>query len=79
MALRVAGWLQATLAFGAPWQELALVTPPLLPDEQWAPGLKVLKSPHVFAIEDGLIAAPEYPGLGLDVDEEAIERLRPGR
>jgi D-galactarolactone cycloisomerase len=79
MALRVAGWLQATLAFGAPWQELALVTPPLLPDAQWAPGLKVLKSPKVFAIEDGAIIAPEYPGLGLDVDEEAIERLRTGR
>jgi D-galactarolactone cycloisomerase len=79
MALRVAGWLQATLAFGAPWQELALVAPPLLPDEQWAPGLKVLKSPKVFAIEDGMIAAPEYPGLGLDVDEEALARVRIGR
>ena len=43
MSLRVAGWLQATLAFGSEWQELALVTPPLLPDEQWSPGLKVLK------------------------------------
>ena len=44
MSLRVAGWLQATLAIGSEWQELALVTPPLLPEEQWSPGLKVLKS-----------------------------------
>jgi D-galactarolactone cycloisomerase len=76
MALRVAGWIQATLAIGSEWQELALITPPLLPDEQWSPGLKVLKSPKVFSIEDGMIRAPEYPGLGLDVDEEAIERFR---
>jgi L-alanine-DL-glutamate epimerase-like enolase superfamily enzyme len=76
MSLRVAGWLQASLAFGSEWQELALVTPPLLPAEQWAPGLKVLKSKEVFAIRDGMILAPEYPGIGLDVDEEAVERFR---
>lgn len=76
MSLRLAGWLQATLAIGSPWQELALVTPPLLPEEQWAPGLRVLKSPKVFTIRDGMILAPEHPGLGLDVDEEAIERFR---
>jgi L-alanine-DL-glutamate epimerase-like enolase superfamily enzyme len=76
MALRVAGWLQATLAFGSEWQELALVTPPLLPEEQWSPGLKVLRSKEVFTIRDGMILAPEHPGIGLDVDVEAIERFR---
>jgi D-galactarolactone cycloisomerase len=76
MALRAAGWIQATLAIGSEWQELALITPPLLPEEQWSPGLKLLKSPKVFAIEDGMILAPEHPGLGLDVNEEAIERFR---
>jgi D-galactarolactone cycloisomerase len=76
MSLRVAGWLQATLAFGSEWQELALVTPPLLPAEQWAPGLKALKSKELFTIRDGMILAPEHPGIGLDVDEEAIERFR---
>jgi D-galactarolactone cycloisomerase len=76
MSLRVAGWLQATLAFGSEWQELALVTPPLLPEEQWSPCLKVLGSPEVFAVEDGMILAPEFPGLGLDLDEDAIERVR---
>src|SRR6476646_7407388 len=40
MALMLAGWLQASLAVGAPWQEVALITPPLMPEEQWAPGLK---------------------------------------
>jgi D-galactarolactone cycloisomerase len=76
MSLRLAGWLQATLAIGSPWQELALVTPPLLPEEQWSPGLKILRSPKVFTIQDGMILAPENPGLGLDVDEEAIARFR---
>jgi D-galactarolactone cycloisomerase len=76
MGLRVAGWLQATLALGSAWQELALVTPPLLPEEQWAPGSKVLKSPQVFAVERGVILAPGSPGLGLDVDEAALERAR---
>jgi D-galactarolactone cycloisomerase len=76
MALRVAGWLQATLAIGSEWQELALIAPPLLPEEQWSPGLKVLRSPEVFAIRDGMILAPEHPGLGLDVDEQAVERFR---
>jgi D-galactarolactone cycloisomerase len=75
-ALRLAGWLQATLAFGSQWQELALVTPPLLPEEQWSPGLKVLKAKEVFSIRDGMILAPEQPGIGLDVDEDAIERFR---
>jgi L-alanine-DL-glutamate epimerase-like enolase superfamily enzyme len=76
MGLRVAGWLQATLAIGSEWQELALITPPLMPEEQWSPGLKLLKSPNVFAFSEGRILAPQYPGIGLDVDEEAIERAR---
>lgn len=77
MALGLAGWLQATLAMGAPWQEVALIFPPLLPEQQWAPGLKVLKTKQMFTIRDGEILAPELPGLGLDVDEEALKRYRP--
>ena len=40
MGLRIAGWVQCSAAFGAEWQELALITPPLLPEEQWSPGLQ---------------------------------------
>jgi L-alanine-DL-glutamate epimerase-like enolase superfamily enzyme len=76
MALMLAGWLQATLAIGSEWQEVALIWPPLLPEEQWAPGLKVLKSKQMFVIRDGEILAPESPGIGLDVDEEALEKYR---
>ena len=76
ISLPLAGWLQATLAIGAPWQEMALLTPPLLPDEQSSPGLKVLKSSSMFRIENGALVAPPYPGIGLDVDEDALERYR---
>jgi L-alanine-DL-glutamate epimerase-like enolase superfamily enzyme len=76
MALTLAGWLQATLAIGAPLQEVALLSPPLLPEEQWSPGLKVLKSKKMFSFENGDLLAPPYPGIGLDVDEEAVERYR---
>ena len=76
MALSLAGWLQANLAIGSEWQELAHIIPPVLPQEQWSPSLKVLKSPEVFQIRNGELLAPEYPGIGLDVDEEALERYR---
>jgi len=78
MGLSLAGWLQASAAIGAPWQELALITPPLLPEEQWSPALKVLNRKAVFAIRNGEIQVPEEPGLGLDVNEEALERWRVG-
>ena len=76
MSLLLAGWLQATLAIGAPWQEVALIAPPLLPEEQWAPALKLLKSKSLFTFEKGDLLAPSGPGLGLDVDEEALQRYR---
>src|SRR5579872_1794097 len=76
LSLPLAGWVQATLAIGSPWQELALITPPLLPEEQWAPGLKVLKSKSMFAFDQGELLAPRYPGIGLDIDEEALKKYR---
>ncbi|MDX1981866.1 MAG: mandelate racemase/muconate lactonizing enzyme family protein [Bryobacteraceae bacterium] len=83
MGLRLAGWLQASAAIGAEWQELALITPPLMPEEQWSPALKVLNASSLFTIRDGHIEVPQGPGLGLDVNREAVARYRipdtPGR
>jgi D-galactarolactone cycloisomerase len=76
MGLRLAGWVQASAAIGAEWQELALITPPLLPEEQWNPGFKVLKGGKFFEFKDGEIVLPDLPGIGLDVDEEAVDRYR---
>ena len=76
MGLRLAGWLQASAAIGAEWQELALITPPLMPEEQWSPALKVLNSDILFSIRDGYIEVPQRPGLGLDVNREAVAGYR---
>ncbi len=76
MSLMLAGSLQASLAIGTPWEEMALITPPLLPEEQWAPGLKLLRSKQMFNIENGQLVAPPYAGIGLDVDEDALNRYR---
>jgi D-galactarolactone cycloisomerase len=76
MALRLAGWLQTSAIIGAEWQELAIITPPLMPEEQWSPALKVLNSKTVFTIRDGYIEVPQDPGLGLDVNREAVAGCR---
>jgi D-galactarolactone cycloisomerase len=76
MGLSLGGWLQANAAVGGAWQELAIITPPLLPEEQWRPALKVLNSKSVFDFRDGEILVPQGPGLGLDINEEAVEEYR---
>ncbi len=76
MGLSLAGWLQANAAIGGEWQELALIQPPLLPEDQWSPALKVLNSKSVFLVRQGEIQVPQGPGLGLDINEEALERHR---
>ena len=74
--LAVLGRIQAHAAWGAPLEELALATPPLLPQEQWAPALKILNSKELFTFRNGEIEVPQGPGLGLDLNEEAIERYK---
>jgi L-alanine-DL-glutamate epimerase-like enolase superfamily enzyme len=76
MALRLAGWLQTSAAIGAEWQELAIITPPFMPEEQWSPALHLLNSKTLFTIRDGYIDVPQEPGLGLDVNREAVARCR---
>jgi D-galactarolactone cycloisomerase len=76
MGLRLDGWVQATAAIGAEWIELALITPPLLPQEQWSPAMKVLRNKQLYAIDDGRIQVPDRPGLGLDLIEEALDEYR---
>jgi D-galactarolactone cycloisomerase len=76
MGLRLAGFLQASAAMGAEWQELVFITPPLLPGEVWSPGLQVLNTKTMYAFHDGEIVVPELPGLGLDVNPEALEKFR---
>jgi len=74
--LRLAGWLQVAALVSPAWQELALIPPSLHPNEAWATASAVLETDHLFRIEDGEIEVPDGPGLGLLVDDDAIERYR---
>ncbi len=76
LGLKQAAWLQCSAILGAEWHELVYVNPPLWPQEHWAPGLKVLNQDEIFVIRDGRIHVPQRPGLGLDVNEDAIEEFR---
>ena len=73
--LALAGYIQAGCAMpNCDYQEM--IGQPNLPDEQWSPALRILRTPHVFEIENGYVKLPDRPGLGLDVDEEAIKEYR---
>ena len=73
--LALAGYIQAGCAMpNCDYQEM--IGQPNLPEEQWSPALRILRTPHVFEIEDGSVILPDLPGLGLDIDEEAIKEYR---
>jgi L-alanine-DL-glutamate epimerase-like enolase superfamily enzyme len=42
---------------------MALASPPLLPQEQWVPALKILQSKELYTFRDGEIQVPQGPGL----------------
>ena len=56
------------------WQEI--IGGPNLPQEQWAPARKLVRTPDVFTIENGYILLPDLPGLGLDMNEDALKEYR---
>ena len=74
--INVTGRIQAHAAWGAPLEEFALATPPLLPQEQWAPMVKILNTKELFTFHNGEVQVPQSPGLGLDLNEEAIEHYK---
>jgi L-alanine-DL-glutamate epimerase-like enolase superfamily enzyme len=74
--LRLAGRLQVSAAMGSMYQEIGVLTPPMLPDEIALPALKILKTKQLYTFENGEIQVPQSPGLGLDLNEEAINHFR---
>jgi len=84
--LGAASTLQASGAVpNCPWFELTTHAlqppypysppePPILPWERWEPFNLLLKDKPLYEIEDGYIKIPENPGLGLRINEEAIEK-----
>ena len=75
--LRLAGYLQVDAASPlTSWQEIGHVNPNLLPQDAWEPGLKLLHNKDVFHVENGYMSIPQGPGLGLDVNEDALAEYR---
>ena len=60
-------------------QELVFTTPPAPPEEAWAPLNALVWSNKLYEVVDGCIQIPTFPGLGVDLDEDAIERYRTDR
>ncbi|MFY0653384.1 MAG: mandelate racemase/muconate lactonizing enzyme family protein [Cyclobacteriaceae bacterium] len=72
--LPLAGFLQvAAISPTTNWQELVMTSPGMTPEETLEPGKRLLKNKDVFGIEDGFMSIPQGVGLGLDVDEDALE------
>jgi D-galactarolactone cycloisomerase len=71
----LAAYLQAGCAMpNCEFQEI--IGGPELPEEQWAPALKLVRTPHLFPVEKGYIHLPEIPGIGLDLNEDALQEYR---
>lgn len=72
----LAGYIQAGCSMtNCEWQEM-IGAGPNLPTEEWAPGEVLLKNKKAWRIENGWVYLPEAPGLGLDVDEAALQEYR---
>ena len=57
-------------------QELVYTTPPMMPEEAWSPLNALVKGEKLYTVKDGYIQIPQAPGLGVELDEEAIEKFR---
>ncbi|HYJ36468.1 MAG TPA: enolase C-terminal domain-like protein, partial [Rhizomicrobium sp.] len=74
--LALAGRLQVSAAMGSVYQEVGTFQPDTLPSDVNAPYLPILHGEQPFLFESGEAVVPQYPGLGLNVDEKAIEKFR---
>jgi D-galactarolactone cycloisomerase len=74
--LALAGRLQVSAAMGSVYQEVGTFQPDTLPSDVNAPYLPILHGEQPFLFENGQALVPQYPGLGLNVDEKALEKFR---
>jgi L-alanine-DL-glutamate epimerase-like enolase superfamily enzyme len=73
--LGMAGRVQCDAAMGSMYREIGVLSPPQLPNDRVDPVMPILNSaPFVF--KDGELLVPQGPGLGLDLNEEAINRFK---
>jgi hypothetical protein len=66
----LAGRLQVSAAMGSVYQEVGTFQPNTLPADVNAPYLPILHDIQPFTFENGEAVVPQYPGLGLNVDEK---------
>ena len=75
--LSLAGTLQAVASSpNSRIEEVVFTHPPLTPEEMWEPLQVLTHGRPPFTFEDGAIVMSDLPGLGLDLDEEALEEYR---
>jgi D-galactarolactone cycloisomerase len=74
--LALAGRLQLAAAMGSVYQEIAVLNPPWLPDDYCRPFLPLLHGEQPFRFRDGACIVPLHPGLGLNLDEQALAHYR---
>lgn len=71
-----AGRLQVAAAMGSVYQEIAVLNPPWLPEDYCKSYLPLLHGEQPFIFENGGCRVPQYPGLGLNIDEKALAHYR---
>lgn len=76
VGLAIAGRVQVSAAIGVMYQEIGPFTPTYLPDDVCEPFLPILHGEQPFKFSDGNMLVPQLPGLGLNVDDAALNRFR---
>ena len=56
--------------------EVALIFPPLTPEEMYSPLTRILNSDYLFKFEKGKIILPTAPGLGVEINEDALAKCK---
>jgi D-galactarolactone cycloisomerase len=56
--------------------EVAMITPPFRPEEQWQPLRKLVNTQDLFEVRGDMVKVPTLPGLGVDVNEDAVLEYR---
>ncbi|MBA2589518.1 MAG: hypothetical protein H0U98_12945 [Alphaproteobacteria bacterium] len=74
--LALAGRLQVSAAMGSLIQEIGVLEPSAFPWDVWDAYRPILHGETPFLFQDGAIKVPQYPGLGLNVDEKALQKYR---
>ena len=57
-------------------QEIVYTTPPVPPTEAWSPLNVLVNTDTILTVEDGYVTIPDSPGLGIDVNDAAVDQYR---